>query len=136
MEKDNSTSDKTKKNGKKRIVRFVSLGVIVMVILLAFFLPIMMGDGTESLSDVEQNVAQQVKRDAQMNVHGIDRIGTPYITVHIDAVYATPVNEAKGWCGYPTGSDTQGHYSVMVSYRTIFGFSIREYTAENCAPTL
>ena len=62
MEKDNSTSDKTKKNGKKRIVRFVSLGVIVMVILLAFFLPIMMGDGTESLSDVEQNVAQQEKR--------------------------------------------------------------------------
>lgn len=117
-----------------QVAWIAGLAITFAVTFIAFAIPIMMDDGTNNLSGLEKGAALHAKQEAKMNVHGIDKISTPYVAVHVDAVYATPFSEANGWCGYPTGDDTQGHYSVTVSYRTIFGISIRQYTAKNCAP--
>ena len=118
---------------KKKIL-FFGLGAAILFIILAFLTPISMGDETDKLTGLEKAVAKQTLQRANTNINDVDRLSTPYLSVHVDSVYKTPTNEAGQRCGGAANQETDGHYSVIVSYRTIFGIPIRTYTARNCAP--
>jgi hypothetical protein len=93
-----------------------------------------MSDGTEGLSGTEKQAAAYALQTADSMVHGVNHISTMHFRVRLEKVYPTPSNEANGWCGGPTGKDTTGHYSMVVSYRSFFGFISRTYAMKNCEP--
>ena len=109
-------------------------GIAVLVVLLAFLIPLTMSDGTEKLTGLQKAAAEQTLQNANKAGEGIDWLSTAHLKVRVENVYPTPLSEANGWCGYPTGKDTAGHYSVVVSYRSFFGITTKTYEMHNCAP--
>lgn len=132
MKKDNSTSDKTK-GGKKRVVWLASLGAIVVIIFLGFFLPITINDGTEKLTGKEKQAAELQLASAPHLVDAMDRYANMILKYRVESVYETPQDQLDFWC-HGDIDKSQTYYSVTIGEYTLFGIKVGEFSRhDTCA---
>lgn len=125
MKNDNSTSDKTK-GGKKKIIKLVALGAILVTIFLAFFLPYTVSDGVERFSGKEAEAARYATRNGyDHSPAGPIPDIMPAFKASVMEVYKNPLDKK---CGQGSGLV----YIVDVAKVTFFGIEQPGYETWVC----
>ena len=105
----------------------IVFGSIIALVAIAFFVPIIIGDGTEKFSGKMKAAAKAELRSVPKLKDGVQRATSGTILYHVEDVYKTPAEVAKSWCGSIYNPD-EDYYSVVISERTIFGIKTNEFT--------
>ena len=114
-------------SNQKRLIMWAVSGVAVLVVLLAFLIPLTMSDGTEKLMGVQRDAAIAELKSAPHLSSTLQRVFHGVVKYRVENVYVTPQATAKSWCG-PIYQDGKTYYSVVLSERTIFGIKIDDFT--------
>lgn len=103
---------------------------IVLLVGLSMGVPLLLGDGTSRFSGVERDAAVSAITFAR----GVD-YGTYSLTLtrRVEAVILTPPSRACSDSAIsPVGSPGVANYSVVVSYRSLFGIMLKKVTLDGC----
>lgn len=110
-----------------RRVGLIVCGAIIGVTTIAFFVPMIIGDGTEKFSGKMKAAAKAELRSVPTLKDGVQKATSGTILYRAEDVYKTPAEIAKSWCGN-TYNPEEDYYSIVISERTIFGIKTNEFT--------
>lgn len=106
---------------------FITIATIVILTVLAFGIPALMPNGVERYSGDQRKAAEAQLKSVPTLMDGIQKATNGVLGYHVEDVYATPQEKVNAWCGdYYDSNKT--YYSVVISYRTIFGIETSRIT--------
>lgn len=138
--KDNQNTPSPKPTSfiRRHKIALIILTPIAILLLLAYGIPVFVGDGTGKFSGAKLRMAQETLKETydmednmSRSLHMLDRF-----QYYIEDVWEMPVQDAKKYCRLSSGDDGTGYYYASVSQVTLFGRKIsrgQTNTYESCS---
>jgi hypothetical protein len=99
---------------------------VVLLIVLAYGMPVLVGDGVGRFSGAKLRMAQEtlqetydMEDDMSRSLHMFDRF-----QYYVEGIQEMPIQEARQYCKLSDGDDGTGYYYVDISRVTLFGIRI------------
>lgn len=107
--------------------------ITMLTILLAFYIPSLMSDGTERLSGDQKKIAELQLKEAPRLLDATDRFAKMILKYRVESIYETPKDQLAFWCGSNIDK-SKTYYSVVIGEYSLFGAKIGEFTRhDSCA---
>lgn len=125
----NTNSDTTQlKSNKKKVITLSIFGGVVILLILAFALPLTKSDGTEKFTGKELALAKQTLSN------GGPSAGSIQTTIAFKSkVASVSKQDPEKRCGV-AATDDGSIYVVEVNKITFFGIEVPSYTERSCVP--
>jgi hypothetical protein len=99
------------------------LAVLVLLLVLAFAIPPLVGDGAGRFSGLEKQIAKQELEAAYRNQDSMSRVvDILSFQFYVEDVYPMQPEQAKKYCSLAPQDSGNDYYAVDISRVTIFGF--------------
>ena len=112
----------------RKVLRCVLVSMTVLIVL-AFVLPLLIGDGTGRFTGIEGEVAKQQLDVSYKQLDTMHRVDIPPVKYYVEDVYPMDPSKAKKYCHLLPGDDGTKYYAVDISIVTFFGFRIDRGTS-------
>jgi hypothetical protein len=123
---DSPTSSKPTSFIRRHKVAVSIASAVVLLIVLAYGMPVLVGDGVGKFTGIKRQVAERTLQNSysmeDRMSRAVNRLNL--LQYYIEDVWEMPVQDVKQYCRLSDGDDGTGYYYASVSQVTLFGLKI------------